>query len=266
MDLTGLSRSISPGNFPAITGATRCHIRPRVFENLKYTEVMSYAPRWPNGFVSNHAMFSRFQVHASEILGAVLAIFLTGCSDPTVEPSSDVEVARASSSAAGGLVDLEGRRFDLWELDKDRAATVIVFTRTDCPISNRYAPTVKRLHEMYEPRGVTFYLAYVDPKETSERIRQHRNDFDYPCPAFRDTDHSLVNATGATVTPEAVVYGANREIVYRGRIDNLYAEFGQSRDAATTHELADAIEAALAGRPAPQSVTEAVGCPISDLK
>jgi protein-disulfide isomerase len=164
------------------------------------------------------------------------------------------------------LIDLEGREFDLWKNGGDSPATVVVFSRTDCPISNRYAPTVKKLYEAFKPRGVRFHLVYVDPKESADEIRRHLAEYDYPCPGLRDPNHTLVEATGVTVTPEAVVYNAKHDIVYRGRIDNLYAAYGQSRDVATTHELADAIDAVLAGQPVAERKTTAVGCPIADLQ
>ncbi len=72
--------------------------------------------------------------------------------------------------------------------------------------------------------------AYVDPKETSESVRGHLEEYDYPCPGLRDPEHRLARETGATVTPEAIVFDAERKITYRGRIDNLYADFGKARD------------------------------------
>jgi hypothetical protein len=68
------------------------------------------------------------------------------------------------------------------------------------------------------------------------------------------------------VTPESVVFNARREIVYRGRIDDLYVDFGKSRPEPTTHELADAVEAVANGQPVRVGSTKAVGCYISDLK
>ena len=161
---------------------------------------------------------------------------------------------------------MDGRPFDLWQGYDDSSVTVVVFTRSDCPISNRYAPTVRKLFDAYHPRNVRFYLVYVDPDEGPESIRRHLKEFDYPCPGLHDPAHTLVAATGAKVTPEAVVFDSRREIVYRGRIDDLNASFGQSRDEATTHELADAIDAALAGLPVPDPFTKAVGCAIGDLQ
>lgn len=125
---------------------------------------------------------------------------------------------------------------------------------------------VQELYDKYQPRGLRFFLIYVDPKEDAEHIRQHLKEFGYPCEALRDPAHVLVSATGATVTPEAVVFNAQHEQVYQGRIDDWYATFGQSRDEATTHELADAIEATLANSPVDQRVTKAIGCAIGDLR
>jgi hypothetical protein len=34
--------------------------------------------------------------------------------------------------------------------------SVFLFTRTDCPISNRYAPEVRRIHDRFAPKGTAF--------------------------------------------------------------------------------------------------------------
>lgn len=162
-----------------------------------------------------------------------------------------------------GVIDVEGAQAD-WDEGPARVR-VVVFTRSDCPISNRYAPTVRRLYERFHARGVEFALVYVDPAESPETIRRHVAEYGYPCRALRDPRHELVRLTGAQVTPEAVVFAANGHQVYRGRIDDLFLDFGKSRTEPTTHELADAIEAALAGRPVAQPETKAVGCYIADL-
>ena len=162
------------------------------------------------------------------------------------------------------LVDLEGLPVD--PFDSSTGIDVFLFTRTDCPVSNRYAPTVRRLFEEFAPRGVSFRLVYVDPDETAEVIRQHLDDYAYPLPALRDPEHKLVALTGATITPEAVVFGGGRRMIYRGRIDDWYLDFGRSRATATTHDLERAIQAALAGQAVEPSTTEAVGCFIADLK
>ena len=53
------------------------------------------------------------------------AEFLAAADDPDIE-----------------LLDLDGRTVDLWRSHPNRVV-VAIFTRSDCPISNRYAPDVR---------------------------------------------------------------------------------------------------------------------------
>jgi hypothetical protein len=62
------------------------------------------------------------------------------------------------------------------------------------------------------------------------------------------------------------VFNGKGHLVYHGRIDNLYQEIGRTRTVATTHELEDAIQAALSGKSLATRSIHAVGCYISDLE
>jgi thiol-disulfide isomerase/thioredoxin len=169
-----------------------------------------------------------------------------------------------STSAQSFVTDIEGK-----PLDPFRAAggkvVVLLFVRTDCPISNRYAPTIQKLSAQHR-KDATFFLVYPDKKESSDAIRKHDRDFGYTFAALRDPQHILVKQSEAQITPEAAVFDSSRRLVYHGRIDNLYEDFGHARKTATSHELADAIEAAIAGKPLTGNATPAVGCYISDLE
>lgn len=142
--------------------------------------------------------------------------------------------------------------------------TVYLFTRTDCPISNRYAPEVKRLYERYG-KPVDFILVYPDRDLTAEAREKHRREFGYPMPAIPDPRHDLVRKTGVRVTPEAAVYVGAR-LVYRGRIDDRYVAFGQSRPAASKHDLDEVLAAIESGGMPAFRETKAIGCAIDDLR
>jgi len=169
----------------------------------------------------------------------------------------------ATFAEAPRVLDLDGRPVDPFAEHEGRL-TVLLFTRIDCPISNRYAPEVKRIHEAFAPRGVVFHLVYVDADETAQMIRDHIRDYGYSFTALRDPEHVLVRRAEATVTPEAAVFSADGRLVYRGRIDDWYAAFGKSRPAPTELNLRDALEAALAGRDVAVPRTKAIGCFIPD--
>jgi hypothetical protein len=214
----------------------------------------------------------RFERRTATAFGAVFLVAIasligpTGCSRPA---GKTVDAAPTQTSATKSIVvrlfDLDDKPFDLRQSGHGRVH-VVVFIRSDCPISNRLAPEVRELCASFQPQGVDFYLIYVDPREKPEAIRDHHRDYKYSCPALRDPDHTLVAQTGATVTPEAVVFDGQWSIAYRGRITDEFEDFGKSREVASKHDLRDAIAATLAGRPVAEPVTEAIGCYIDDLK
>jgi hypothetical protein len=173
-------------------------------------------------------------------------------------------VSVVPTNSQGFATDLSGKPFDPFRAARGKVV-VLVFVRTDCPVSNRYAPTIQELGTKRMDRAA-FFLVYPSRKETAEAIRKHDKDFGYTFAALRDPQHLLVKLSAAQITPEAAVFNAGGRLVYHGRIDNLYEDFGHTRKSATTHELADAIEAAIVGKSLSGSATPAVGCYISDLE
>jgi thiol-disulfide isomerase/thioredoxin len=160
-------------------------------------------------------------------------------------------------------LNLDGNQVDPF-LAASGKPVVLIFVRTDCPISNRYAPLIQRISAEYGAK-VGLWLVYPSRTETAEKIRQHEHDFGYKLPALRDPQHVLASQAQVQVTPEAAVFGANRHLLYHGRIDDLFQDFGRARPAATTHELDDAIRAALSGKTAPPSAP-GVGCFIAEAE
>jgi peroxiredoxin len=141
--------------------------------------------------------------------------------------------------------------------------TVYVFTTTDCPISNRYAPEIKRLAAKFD-RQAKFVLVYPVPTDSPELIREHARKFAYPLETLRDTGQKLVKQTGVKVTPEVAVMRGST-ILYRGRIDDRYVDFGKDRPAPTERDLDDALTAIAAGKPVAVRETQAIGCYLTDL-
>jgi hypothetical protein len=155
--------------------------------------------------------------------------------------------------------DLDGKTYNVFA--PAGAAQVLFFVMTDCPISNFYAPEIQRICGDFAARGATCSLVYEDVGPSATVIRKHFSDFKYHnLPALVDADRKIARAAGATVTPEAVVIDHAGRIQYRGRIDNFYADLGKPRRQATTHELRDALDAVVAGKPVGATETKPVGC------
>lgn len=141
---------------------------------------------------------------------------------------------------------------------------VLVFLRQDCPVSSRYAPVIQQISTRFE-YDASFFLVYPDKNESPQSIRKYLADYGYALPALRDPEHVLVKQARAEMTPEAAVFNREGKLLYHGRIDNWYVEFGTSRPAPTTHELKDAIQAVIARKSVANYAVKGVGCYISDL-
>ena len=174
---------------------------------------------------------------------------------------------RLSAASAPGLrlPDLDNRLVDPFRTAADTRAIAFLFISVDCPISNRYAPEIRRLNEKFGQRGVVFRLVYPNPAESPEAIRGHLKDYRYPASAIRDPRQQLARFAAATITPEAAVYDRQGRRLYLGRIDDRYVALGLERPAPTRHDLEEALDATLAGTPVPQPTAPAVGCFIADF-
>ncbi len=166
------------------------------------------------------------------------------------------------AAAAHGTIsmpDIDGTRQTPFQ--PAERASVLFFITTDCPISNSYAPEIQRICAEYTPKGFFCSLIYVDPDLTAAAVRTHLREFRYSgIPAILDANHKVVRAAGATVTPETAVIDSSGKIVYRGRIDNVYASLGKRRPEPTERDLRKALERVLAGKPVSEASTKAIGC------
>jgi len=182
-------------------------------------------------------------------------------------------------SGAVGLAQSDRGRVQLRDLNgrviapftPSGPASVVFFVATDCPVSNSYAPEIQRVCRDYGPRGVECALIYEDvdthpsAAPLDQQVRTHLREYGYlGFTAVVDRNRVAATHAKASITPQAFVIDRSGEIRYRGRIDNLYAALGKTRQQVTSHDLRDALDAVLAGGKVPRPETEALGCFITD--
>jgi thiol-disulfide isomerase/thioredoxin len=147
-----------------------------------------------------------------------------------------------------------------------RKAALVFFITDDCPISNRYAREIHRICDAYASNAKCT-LDYIDADLTPAKVEKHMADFGHGnYPAVIDGKQVLVKAAGATVTPEVALIAADGSLAYRGRIDNMWATWGQSRREATELDLRNALDQVVAGKPVALARTKAVGCYITPVE
>jgi hypothetical protein len=159
-------------------------------------------------------------------------------------------------------VDLEGHAVD--PFSSSDKIVVLIFVRRDCPISGRYAPSVQAISELYAGTA-NFWLVYPDRSETPAAISKSVTEYGYRLPVLQDPSRQLVKRAHVQITPEVAVFDRDRRLVYDGRIDDWYIDPIRARRSPTTHELEDAIRAAVDGRSIAKNEVRGVGCYIADL-
>ena len=163
-------------------------------------------------------------------------------------------------SSAIGLAQGDRGRLQLRDLDgrpktpfaPTGGASVVFFVATDCPVSNSYAPVIQRVCREYGPRGVECSLVYEDvdthlsTAHLDQLVRAHLQEYGYTgFTAVVDRDRAAATHAKASITPQAFVIDRSGDIRYRGRIDNLYAALGKTRQQVTSHDLRDALRSRL---------------------
>ena len=186
--------------------------------------------------------------------GLTLLTFVSGC-----------ESSQRTSGCRG--FDLKEQLVD--PFDGDAAITVLVFVSCDCPISNRYIPTLRSLQEQYAQEAIKFWLVYPDPDASTEQVEQHLREYKPQISVLRDPQQELVKAAGVTTVPEAAVFVREEgrwTRSYHGGIDNRYVDFGVARVQPTKFHLRDVLDLNLAGRQDAFPSIPAIGCPIPNLR
>jgi hypothetical protein len=168
-------------------------------------------------------------------------------------------VAGTATAAEAKLVDLDGHDLS-FDQTPNIKALVLIFILADCPICNSFIPELNRLHQSLNAAEISMCLVHADAETTANEARQHAAEYRIEPPIALDANHYWIRKAGATVAPEAAVFSPTGELLYRGRINNQYAELGKRRAAVTEHDLRDALEAIQAGRSIVVSRTKAIGC------
>jgi len=139
----------------------------------------------------------------------------------------------------------------------------MIFFSHDCPVCNIYAPEISRIEAKYGKK-INVDIVYTDARITRAEAIAHAKAFGLnQATLLFDKSGSFAAFCNAHVTPQAAVFDSRGRRVYCGRIDDRFLSLGQQRPAPTTHDLASALDATLANKPAKPATGAPVGCIIS---
>lgn len=145
-------------------------------------------------------------------------------------------------------------------VDKDAKAVVVAVLSFKCPVSRDYVEPLSKMVAEYKAKGVV--VIGIVPNATAEAVAKHAAEFKPGFPVCADCDLRAADALGAGHTPEVFVLDADRAVRYRGRIDDKYGERLKPNARITRHDLREALNELLAGKPVSVPKTDCVGCEI----
>ena len=187
------------------------------------------------------------------IFSGAMLLAASSCAPPRMP--NDFPIGSALSIDDLPTVDMDGRPLPVGSL-----ATVYFFAGPECPISRAYSPELARLAIRDQERGISWIMLFSEHDITADLIRTFQREYSMPLPSVIDRSQRIACIMGARIIPSVVVLDAQRNIMYRGRIDDRYQGLGISYGPPTKRDLASVVDAIAAGHPLPPASTAAVGC------
>ena len=146
---------------------------------------------------------------------------------------------------------------------KDNKAVVVVFTSSHCAWATKYEERLKKLHESFKDKNVSFIAINSNDATMSQRdaVARMREITPYPFPYLKDSDQKVAKQLGATKNPEAIVLIPRQgvfQVAYRGKIDDNPLD-----EKLVKHDyLSDAIVSVIEGKKPEIASTTISGCNI----
>lgn len=200
-------------------------------------------------------MLTRFRNNACALALAAISIAVTGKADP---PSAEIGKAAPGFS----LTDLEGKTRSLSEFTGK--IVVLEWTNPNCPVVRRtYGSNIMpALQKEYTARGVVWLTVNStnpdhDESETPAAQKERYAGWKAsPTAQLLDLEGTVGRTYGAKTTPHMFIIDGNGSLAYNGAVDDDPRGANADRKAF----VKDALDALLAGKPVPVSVSKPYGC------
>ncbi len=135
---------------------------------------------------------------------------------------------------------------------------VLAFWSFKCPTALAYDDRLAALRTKYAGRGVVLLAVASNSNESKVELQRNAQNLNLAFPILLDSDGTLADRLGATITPSIYVLDRGGILRYRGALDNKGKPSDKNREA----YVEDAIDYILAGATVAHPETQASGCSI----
>jgi peroxiredoxin len=160
------------------------------------------------------------------------------------------------------LPDLDGRMVS--SRDFTGTPLVVAFICPHCPFVRHIGDAFARLTSEYQARGVRVVAINSNdvvafPQDDQAGMRNEARVTGYTFPYLFDESQEVAKAFDAACTPDLFLFDQGGRLAYRGQFDDSRP---RTETPVTGADLRAAIDAVLAGQPAPQPQKPSIGCNI----
>ncbi len=146
----------------------------------------------------------------------------------------------------------------------DKTGVLVMFICNHCPYVRHVRSELARLGRDYQDSGIGIIAICANDPETSpgdspELMKEEAETHGYVFPYLFDETQEVAAAYTAMCTPDFFLFGPDRTLVYRGRLDESRPDSGIP---VTGRELRAAMEAVLADAPVSDEQFASMGCSI----
>ncbi|MDA0690651.1 MAG: thioredoxin family protein [Nitrospinae bacterium] len=163
---------------------------------------------------------------------------------------------------AFSLPGVDGKEYTL-ESFTDKRILVIIFMCNHCPYVKAVLSRLIDLQNQMADRGVQLVGINSNdasryPDDSFDNMKKIAEEMKIPFPYLFDATQEIARAYDAVCTPDIYVYGEERTLLYRGRIDDNW----ERPERVAQRDLKDAIDAALAENKISEEQIPSMGCSI----
>lgn len=161
------------------------------------------------------------------------------------------------------LINTDGKAVSLSDFST-APALLVVFMCNHCPYVKHIADGLASLAAEYQRRGVAIVGVNsndVDayPADSPKQMVAEVEARGYTFPYLYDETQTVAQAYRAACTPDCYVFDKDHRLYYRGQMDASRPDTGIP---VTGQDLRTALDAELAGNPAPKNQQPSIGCNI----
>lgn len=161
------------------------------------------------------------------------------------------------------LPDTSGNMVSLSDFDGAKAL-LVMFISNHCPFVKHVRSQLADLGAEYQEKGVGVVAIMANdvanyPEDSPDKMAEEVRLAGYTFPYLYDETQEVAKAYRAACTPDFFLFDNNKQLVYRGQLDD--ARPGNDKPV-TGADMRAALDAVLAGSPVPEPHKPSIGCNI----